>query len=207
MPTKKYALEQSGPTRLEVSWKHIWKNLTVRFDGNEIGSIAGQKELKAGQEFSVGDDSTLKVQLVRNYMMPELHVLRNGQAVPGSTSDPVQRLRVASGVLFFVAGLSIVAGLAAEIFQIKFLFQLGVDAASVLFGIFFLLLGFFVRRRSMVALGIATVLLALDGILSVAVMGQQGGNPVGMIIVRLALLIPLIQAFPAIRALRQGTQK
>ena len=59
MPTKKSALEQSGPTRLEVSWKHIWKNLTVRFDGNEIGSIAGQKELKAGQEFSVGDDSTL----------------------------------------------------------------------------------------------------------------------------------------------------
>ena len=104
MPTKKYAMEKGEPKRLEISWKGIWKikNFTVHLDGNNIGLIANRKELKAGREFALIDGSILKVQLVKKLLSAELQVLRDDQPLPGSASDPGQRLRVAYGIVFFI---------------------------------------------------------------------------------------------------------
>src|SRR3989338_8646289 len=85
MPTRKYALERGGIRKLEISWRILWKNITVRLDGKEIGSIANQKELIAGREFSLIDGSILKVKLIQGFA-PELQVTKNGQAIPGSDS-------------------------------------------------------------------------------------------------------------------------
>lgn len=205
MPTKNYALKTGEPERLEISWKGAWKNLTVRLDGSEIGSVANQEELKAGKEFSLGDGSPLKIQLVRKLLTPELQLLRDGQPLPGSASDPTQRLRVAYRIVFFVAGLNIVLGFVTELFQISFLTELGLGLGSIIFGVFFAVLGFFVKRRSMVALGAAVGLFLLDGILAVVLVAEEGGRPpVGGIIARLFLMVPMIQGFGAIRALRKA---
>jgi len=203
VPTRKYALERGGPQRLEISWKGNWKNLTVRLDGEEIGSIADRKELKAGREFSLPDGSTLKMQLTGTFN-PQLQILRNGEPLPGSASDPVQKLKTAYMTIFFVAGLNIVIGLGAALLQIAVLQQQGFGWGTVIVGCVYLALGFFVVRRSLVALVITLALFALDTILSMVLIAQQGGSPsVVMLILRITFLSMMAQGYGAIRTLKK----
>lgn len=160
--------------------------------------------MAAGQEFQLQDGSTLKVQLVKKFTTTELQVLRNGQPLPGSASDPEARLKTAYGMVFFIAGLNIVLGLAAGIFQVEFLQSIGISFYSIIFGVVFLVLGYFVQRRSAVALVIAIAVFALDGILGLVTAISQGYDPgAGGTIARIFLLIPMIQGVGAIRAIKK----
>lgn len=205
MPNLKYALESGGPRRLEISWGAFWRDFTIKLDGNPIGTISGQKELKAGREFTLPDDSILRIQLVQSSTsaVPDLEVLRNGEPLPGSASDPAQKLKLAYGMVFFVAGLNILLGLVAALLQIEFLQSLGVGVGSALFGVILLALGFFVKRRSAAALIAAIVLLALDGLLGIVLAVGQGYTPTAGLVARVLFIIPMIQGVGAIRALKQ----
>ena len=207
MPSRSFALETGGPKRLVISWKGLWKNINVTLDGKVLGTIADQKELKAGRGFQLPDNSILQVQLVKKAMASELQVLRDGRPLPGSDSDPAQRLSVAYGMIFFIAGLNIILGLIAVLGEVDFLTnQIGIDWTTIAFGLVFLLLGFLVRAGSIVALGVAVVLFILSGIWSAVVMASQmprATPPVGALVARVFLLIPMIQGFGAIRALKQ----
>jgi hypothetical protein len=211
MPTKKYALEQGGPQRVEISWRGIWKDISVKVDGYLLGTIANKKELQAGRQFMLPDGTVLSVQLVRKFSAVELQVLRNGYPLPGSASDPQQRLKIAYGILFFIAGLNIVLGLIAVLAAPPYLTdQLGIDWTTIGFGVVFLILGLLVRRRSMVALGFAVALFILSGIWSFYVITQNMPGhtpPVGGIIVRILFLVSLIQGFGAIRDLNESEQR
>jgi len=199
-----YALEPGGPKQLEISWKGAWKDITIKFDDQVIGTLSGQKELKVGQQFTLPDGSALSVQLVQKLFSVELQVLRNGQPLPGSSSDPESRLKNAYGMVFFVAGLNLVLGVLAMLFQIEFLQALGIGLFSIIFGVVFLLLGFFVRRRSSIALILAIAIFALDGILGLVSSATNGVDPgVGGLLARVILIIPMIQGVPAIRDLRR----
>lgn len=204
MPQRTYALEKDGPKRLEISWKGLWKNLTIRLDGNTVGTIPGQKELSAGQEFHLPDGSTLKVQLVtvKKFSAAELQVLRNGQPLPGSASNPETKIKGAYGVVFFIAGLNIVLGIAV-LFQIEFLQQIGIGFYPIIYGLVFLVLGFFVKRNSMVALIIAIAIFALDSILSFVYAASQG-SPLLAAFARFFLIIPMIQGIGAIKAIKRS---
>jgi MFS family permease len=205
MPTKKFTLKNGDADsfNIEISWKGLWKNTTVTCNGNEIGSFADQKELKAGKDFTLPDGGSLKVQLAQSFANAELQVLRDGKPVAGSASDPVERLKVAYGVIFFVAGLSITVGLVAELFEVAFLLRLGIGVGAMISGAVMGVLGYFVTRRSMAALGLAIGLFALDGILSLVIVAQQGGRPsVGGIVFRVFLIIPMVKGFSAIRELK-----
>ena len=151
MPSAKYALEKDGPKRIEVSWKGMWKEFTVRFDGRKVGTIADSKELKAGRVFLLPDGSGLKVQLVQRFIQPELQLLRNGRPLPGSASDPEARLKLAYGMVLFVGGLNVVLGLVAELGQVAFLQGIGLGIGSIIFGLLFIGLALLVKRRSAVA--------------------------------------------------------
>lgn len=203
MPKQTYALEPGGEKRLEVSWRWNWKDLTVSLDGNSIGVIPDQKALSAGREFRLPDGSTLKVQLARKYMSVELQVLRNGQPLPGSTSDPETRVKTAYIIVYFLAGLNLVLGLVSSLFNVGLLQELGIGIGSIIFGLVFLALGFFTQRRSSVALILAIVLFALDGILGLVLAVSQGYNPgIGGILVRIIFLTPMVQGVAAIKALK-----
>jgi hypothetical protein len=205
MPRKKYALEPGGPERLELSWGAGWKNLTVSIDGKSVGAVADPKELKAGREFSLEDGSTLRFQTAQSFLTPELWILRSGQPVPGSTSDPAERLRSAAGMVFFVAGLNLLLGLLVVLFHVDFLARLGLGWYSLFFGGLFLVLAFFVQRRSYAAMLTAVILFALDGILGVIGSAMEGGRtPVGGIVARFFLLMPMIKGLGAIRCMNQG---
>src|SRR5215212_2125470 len=113
MPSIKLALERGEPKRLELSWGAFWRNFVVRLDGAEIGRIAGQSELKAGREFTLANGSVLRVQVTTGALSPELRVLRNGQPLPGSATDPTSLVRQAAHVFFFIGGASILIGVVA----------------------------------------------------------------------------------------------
>ena len=204
MPKQSFAFEKDGPKGLEVAWKGRWKNVTVRLDGETMGPVLGQRELMAGQELQLPDGSTLSLQLVKKLTVLELQLLRDGQPLPDSATDPELVLRGAYVVLFFIAGLNIVLGSIAYLFQAETLLRMGMGFYSIIFGVVFLVMGRFVRRQSLIALVIAIVIFALDSILSLVLASSQGSttNVVGMV-TRAFLLLPMIQGIGAIQEIRK----
>ncbi len=200
MPKMMYALEPDGPKCLEISWKMMWKDLTIRLDDQVIGVISNQKQLSAGQQFALPDGSVLSVKLVQKFSGTELQVLRHGQPLPGSASDPETRLKNAYGIVFFIAGLNLFLGLITWLFQIEFLQDIGIGFYSIAFGLVFLVLGFFIKRRSAVALIIAVVIFVLDALLGLL---AGGASSVTALLVRVILITPMVQGVGAIRALKQ----
>ncbi len=203
MPTQAFAFEKEGQKRLEITWRGVWKDIRVNLDGQTLGVIPNQKALTAGQEFRLADGSTLKVQLVSKFYSTELQVLRDGRPLPGSASDPLTRVNVASILVYFVAGLNLVLGFLA-LLGMAFLQQLGFGMISLIAGIIFLALGFFTRRLSSVALILAITLLALDGILGFILAAASGANPgILGLFARAILIIPMIQGVGAIRQVKR----
>ncbi|MGC9396952.1 MAG: hypothetical protein ACP5J4_19070 [Anaerolineae bacterium] len=199
-----YALEPGEPKRLELSWRGMYKDFTVKLDDEVVGELSGQKELKAERQFALPDGSSLSVQLVQKFSGAELQVLHDGKPLLGSSSDPESRLRNAYGMVFFVAGLNIVLGLIATLFQIEFLQSIGIGFFSIIFGLVFLVLGFLVRKSSMIALILTIGIFALDGILGVVFSVMAGVAPgVSGLLARVFMIIPMIQGIPAIRDLRR----
>jgi hypothetical protein len=203
-----YALEPGGPKRLEVSWNAMWKEFTVRVDDRVVGRVSGQKELREGKQFRLKDRSTLSVRLQNKLTGVELEILHDGQPLPGTSADPATRLKNAYGIVFFVAGLNIVLGSVAVLFEAPFLQALGIGFYSILFGLVFLVLGFFVKRKFQFALLLAIVVFALDSILGVIFAMTSGVTPsAGGLLARILLIIPMIQGIPAMCALKQHAEE
>lgn len=207
MPTRKFSLKQGEPARLELTWRGIWKDIRVLVDGREIGEIPDGKALKAGRDFTLPEGlGTLRVQLVQSFGSAELQVLRNGQPLPGSGSDPEVRFKGAWGIILFIAGFNFLIGLGTVVFEIELFERLGLGVGSLIVGVVYLGLGLLVKQlRSRIALGLAIALFALDGIATL-VMSMDGGGtpPVGGIIVRVFLLLPMIKGFEAIKQLEEA---
>ena len=207
MPKKTFALEKGGPERLEVEWRGNFKDLEVRLDGVLVGSFDDAKALKAGGSFTLDDGSTLEVKLATTALVPELTLVRNGVPLPGSAADPEQRVQAAAGMVFFIAGINALLGLVAVAFNIQFLQAMGVGAGSMFEGAIYGVLGYFVRQRSMVALGLALGLFALDTAFLLAAAGGSGSPPVGGLVVRVFLFVPMVMGFPALRALKAEEER
>lgn len=204
MPGQKYALEYGSPERLEITWKGMFTDFTIRLDGIEVGTIPDQKALKEGQEFSLPDGSTLVVQLVQRLTGTELQLLRNGDPLPGSVSDPKERLKWAVIAIFIMAGLDMILGLIAVVSPSEFLSALGFGLFSIVFGVIFLVLGFLVRGLSPTALILAIALLGIDAVIGLLLGGQGREAPdITSLFARILLLIPMLQGLPAIRQLKQ----
>lgn len=203
MPSQTFAFEPKGPRCLEISWAAFWKNITVKFNGNVVGTMADQKELKAGREFDLPDGSRIHVQLITTVLSVDLRVLRNGQPLPGSNADPSVRHQAAYTIIYFIAGLNIVLGIIAVLTQSLFLYQIGISEISILYGALFAALGYFTRRGSLIALILAIVLFAVDGLTGVFSAVSQGYNPsTPGVIGRIFLIWPMIQGISAMRELK-----
>ena len=208
MPEKRFALEPGGPERIAVSWSGNFKDLSVTFDGAPVGTFNEAKELKEPQRFSLADGSTLTVQLASPFLIPELLVTRDGEPVPGSSGDPATRHANAWHMVLFIAVLNVGIGLLVEMFDVSFLRRIGAGWGSVLSGLLYAVLAYFVRGRSLVALAVAVALFVLDGIFMFVTAARAGGAPpVAGIVPRILFLIPMVRGFPALRALGQPRRR
>jgi hypothetical protein len=199
MAKTKLALEAGGPQRLELSWGMSWKNFQITLDGQQVGTVAGgQKELKEGVEFRLSDGSTLHIQLVQSAMNVELRVLRNGVPLPGSASDPAQRVKNAAYLLYFLAGLNTLLGVVAMVIVSDALEGMGIGIGNILFGAIVAALGFFTYRRSRVAPVLAIVLYVADSLYTLVSFSGAGRTPpVAGIIFRIYIIYALVQAVKA----------
>lgn len=202
MPKNSFALEAGAPKRLELSWGFAWSNFTVSFDGQEVGRI-DKKALEGVNGFRLPDGSELTVQLKKGFGGPQLSVLRNGQPLPGSATDPEALVKAAAYLLFFLAALNAVLGVVALAFDVKVLLDLGMGIGSLVVGVVYSLLGFFTLKQSRVALGIAIALYVLDGVATLAMSVGAGGQPaVGGIVMKVFFTILLVRGFKAIGELK-----
>jgi hypothetical protein len=199
MPKKTFALESGGPQRLELNWGLFWKGFQVTLDGKPVGTVSGgQKELKEGVELDLPDGSTLDIQLVRSWMNEELRILRNGVPVPGSASDPEQRVKAAAYLLYFLAGFNTVVGVVAMMLNSEMLERLGLGLGSIIFGALVAVLGFFTYRRSRVAMVLTILLYAADGLYTlVSYSGPGSTPPAAGLLFRIFIIYTLVQAVKA----------
>lgn len=198
MGSKKLALEAGGPERLELSWGMFWKNFQVKLDGRTVGTAEGSKQLKEGVQFQLLDGSSLSVQLVTKAFDAELQVLRDGVPLPGSASDPEQRIRNGAYLLYFLAGLNTLLGVVVMAIGNEMLEGLGMGIGSILFGAIVAVLGFFTYRRTRVAPILAIVLYVADSLYTFGTaMGEGGRPPVAGIIIRIYIILALVKAAQA----------
>jgi hypothetical protein len=143
--------------------------------------------------------------------------------------DPAKRLALSASSIYLAAGLIIVLGLIANIFQVKFLQTLGFGILSAAIGFLLLLLGFFTQRRSLFALILAVVLMSMGGAsvlllgLSMLFSAFSAGNSLhemgeilqnqailigvltGWFTLCISWLIQMLKGVGAIKKLKQGT--
>ncbi len=117
-------------------------------------------------------------------------------------ADPEKTLSTAYGAVFFVGGVSLIAGLIAILFDVRFLQGLGLGWTSVLFGIIFLVLGHYTKRGSMIALAGAVGLYSIDAIIFLSDIIRIKGTPAASgIVFRLVMIWLMSRGFGAIREL------
>ncbi len=177
--------------------------MTITHDGTVIGQIPNAKELKKGQTFPLSNGRALLVQLKQEGFNPVLEVLLDGQPVPGSGTHPLEQVKTAENVLWFIAGFNILLGLLTELAQLEFLSALGLGWGAVLIGAVYVLLGFLVKKKqSLGALYAAIGFLVLDMGLTVVHATETGANPISGLILKFIFLTKLFSGIKALKHIR-----
>lgn len=197
MPTQKYALEAGGEKRLELNWKGVYKNLTIKLDGVKIGTIPDDIALKQGQDFQLPDGSSLFVG--REGM--RLLITCNGKHLAGSPASPESKLARANHIVYLEGG--------TEIFFGAFLLaSIGFRIIYIGIGIALLGLGYMVSKRITLALYIAINICMLLTMFSIIV-GLLGTASSGafffFIVIRLIFLLTMYQGIGAINELNRSS--
>ncbi|TMF30962.1 MAG: hypothetical protein E6I25_02040 [Chloroflexi bacterium] len=103
-----------------------------------------------------------------------------------------RRYRNAYIALYVIGGLTILLGLVVALGRVQFLPEVFAVEGAIL-----IVFGYFTMRGSLLALGVATGLYAIDGVLTVASGSYQG------IVIRLLILYFLVQGLVALRELKR----
>ena len=150
----------------------MFKNIEVRFDGDVLGEIPSQKELKDGQTFST-PEGDLSVNLNKK----GLCVHHAGGPIPGSADDPATEIHSLAVLIFFIGGINCVLSVLAALNVWQFAI-LVYWPYSLAYGALFLGLGVGVKKKkSLAALLLAMGLLVADSVMTMVQMFEQGdGN-------------------------------
>jgi hypothetical protein len=204
MPSKRFALEKDGPERLDVSWSAGFKDVSLALDGSTLAEFVSADEIRTTRTTPLPDGSRLEVVLDKYGPFPELRISRDGVPLPGSPTDPHFQLAQASMVLFLVAGFNAVVGAVAVLIDNDFLKGNGIGWPSIWAGIVYAVLAVLVKRGSVLALGVAVTLFVLDGLYTfVLAANAKLAPPIGSVVMRFFLLMPMIRAFSAIQDLKK----
>lgn len=203
MPKKTFQIIVSGqPAQLTVEWRGIFNKLTVKENEKTLGTFENFKELKAGREFSLSDDSSLKVRLKQSGFMQELEVLHAGVPVPGSDGAPETKIKTAAAIVLLLAAINALAGAAGLFFPLPAAIGLGVY--NLLLMPIYVFAAVLIRRNSFVGLALAIGVFAGDAVMASVTQYRLGMNTAPTwIIVRIFLLIPMIQAISPMQSLRR----
>ncbi|MCP3100950.1 hypothetical protein LZ198_18925 [Myxococcus sp. K15C18031901] len=177
----------------------FWRKFRVTLDGEELGVVdGGAARLKQGVEFRLSDGSALNIQLRQTLSNVYLHVTRDGVPLPGSSTDPEQRIKVAAHLLYFLAALNTMMG-CMPVFTADDVWEgIGVGMASGLFGLVVAVLGYFTFQGARAAPILAITLYVLDSLVTFGDAMADGKTPkiYGMLF-RIYILVVFFQAVQA----------
>lgn len=208
MAKQKFHLDTAKTQEVLVQWKGIWKDVTVSHNGTVLGEpIPNMAALKQGRDYTLPDGRTLNVKFEAGITKNRLELKVDGRPIAGSAGDPKVQLKLAAGVIWFIAGLSILLGVLGMT-GVKFIEQMGIGWPSVAVGAVMGVLAWFTAsKKSQVALGIAIGLFAVDTILTLMAGMDAGGRvPTTGLIVRVFLFLAMFQGFAAIKKVKEEEQ-
>ncbi|WP_157956435.1 hypothetical protein [Dyella sp. C11] len=208
-----FALEPGGPERLVVKLKPFRKG-SITLDGQplvaDVPTRQLTKQLKEGMSFPYGNGSVITIQLMAGNIFKLVGMVAklDGVVLPGSIGTALhakQAAKSAAVLLYWIAGFNVVGGIVMQFVANNpdgFL-------AGCLIAVVMAVLGCFVHRRySLIALGLAMALLAVDGIATLGMQAAAGERPnTGGLFVRVIFVVMLVNVFRAIWPHRQSLRK
>jgi len=208
MPSKTYYLDAAKTEALTAKWGMFFKNVEISYNGQSLGTVPSKQALEQGYEFRLPDGRRLVAQLTRSVYQQELELRLGDQPVPGSTTDPRERLKQAWYALLFIGGLNLVLGLFAVFQEVELLQSLGIGWGSVVEGLLYVGLGWWgYKRLAPTTFAIAGVLFVLDGVLMIGANVSTGGHlGTSGLFVRFFLSVLIYRGFQAARHLRAQGQ-
>ena len=172
-------------------------------DGEEIGGFTDAEHLRAGQEFTLDDGSYLSVQLTGGKMFPLFKILKDGQPLTTAGPGAADRLGMTCKIMYVVAFANLFAGIMGILPNTSIQMTPSVAWYSVITGFLFFVLVFFVKRKSMLALGIAVGIFALGGISFLIYFRNLSGLAWLGLFLRVCVLFVMVQGLGAIQAIKQ----
>jgi hypothetical protein len=210
MPKRLFSLEEGKEKRLIISWKLTWKlswkKIEITFDNRNIGTIPDQKSLINGQIFKLPDNSEIKVQKLHS-LSYGLSVSRNGQPLPESDDNPINIFKNTYQIIYFFAILNIVIGCLSVLKKIDILQQIEYNYIFIIIGIVFLMLGYLVQRRSLVALFISILIMSIGSIIEFCFATMGLFTYFSYIVMQILFIVPLIQGIEAIKRINEDSKQ
>ncbi len=159
-----YTIEAGGEKRIEIVTNAKWRQTEIWFDGG-LAATLSQKELSSGYELPISDGSTLNFRLAKfNFQPHRLNITRNGQPIFKSITsyDNEMFINNAAYMVYIVAIINLVIGIISIFINIDAFVPFKFGWPNILFGGIFLVLGFFTKRRSIVALILFIIIYGAD---------------------------------------------
>jgi len=201
MPTKVFPLSERSKKRFKISWFGPWTKIQIFVDEKELWSDYGKKDIENWLEFDFGWKK-LFVKLKKIWrFMPELEVKYDGKQLPWSPSDPKFWIEQTFWLIVGLWILNIVFGLLAWFGHIEVLKNMWLGAISSLYGVVFLVLSFWVKRFSYVALASVVLLSVLD-FLFTGYFLIQGDGQISLLIIKIFILMFLVRGFGKMKEIK-----
>jgi len=202
-----FSLEGEKEKRLEVSWSLSWnlswKNIQIFVDGNQIGIIPDKKTFLLGQTFTLPNGSKLIIKLLQ-YPSYGLHVSLNGLPLPESDDNPVNRYKNIYITIYGFAIINLLYGIFSILFKVQFINWKEGNIAYIIICIIFLLLGYFVQRKSSTALLIAIYFLFIGSIVGFCLTSMGYINNLGWAAIQILFLINIIRDYNAMKMIKKS---
>lgn len=178
MAKQTFYLDDSKTREIVVSWRGIWKDISVAENGTELGSIPNLAALKVGANFNLSDNSVLNVYFSTGYGDQGLRLLHNGRPVKGTSGDPEVKLKGIFILACFIGGLNFIVGALGQFEISELLVAIGANWTLMVLGLLIGALGYVAwKHKSSGALIAIILLLAADTILSLYFIMEEGGRP------------------------------
>jgi hypothetical protein len=165
-PRMAYTIEAGGEKRIEVFTSAKWRKTEIWFDGS-LAATLSQKELSSGYDLPISDGSTLNFKLAKFAFQPRrLQITRNGEPIYKTITsyDNAMFINNAAYMVYIVAIINLAVGIVSLLINIDAFAPFKFGWPNIIFGAIFLVLGFFVQRRSFVALILFIMIFGVDSI-------------------------------------------
>lgn len=202
MPANKFYLDEEKTNEIELSWRGIWKDITVKHNGTPIGGFENFRHLKEGNSFVLHDGSRLDIYYSSAYGDQGLRISHNGRPLKGSSGDPEAKLKGIFAIACFIGGLNFIVGALGQFEVSEMLVEMGANWILMVIGAAIIGLGYVTWKKvSAAALTGIILIIAIDILSTVYFAMDSGGNvPITGVGLKVLFIIQFVRGYGAITA-------